>query len=122
MNTEARSPRSNIEIIADILRFLRLGPSGRMEIRATVKLTGEQISNYLNWLMETELLEETTPEMGQVRYRITKKGLDLLSKIESMQEMLPPSGGIDILHRSKLIEIIQNIGIDNNAYNKLKQK
>ena len=70
--------------------------------------------------METELLEEGKPEMGQTTYRLTRKGLDLLSKIESMQEMLPPSGGVDILHRSKLIEIIQNIGISNNAYHKLK--
>ena len=98
--------RSNIEIIADILRFLRLGETGKTEIRYTVKMSRDQTSKYLDRLLETGLLEDVQTEIGVPSYRITKKGLALLSKIENMQEMLPPEGALDILHRSKLVEIV----------------
>jgi predicted transcriptional regulator len=98
--------RTNIEIIADILRFLRLGETGKIEITYTVKLSREQTSKYLNRLVEANLLEDVEGEIGVPSYRITEKGLNLLSKIENMREMLPPKDALNILHRSKLMEIV----------------
>jgi predicted transcriptional regulator len=98
--------RTTIEIVADILRLLRLGATGKTEITCTVKVSRDQTSKYLNWLLETRLLEEVEKEIGVPCYRITEKGLSLLSKIENVQEMLPPNGALDFLHRSKLMEIV----------------
>jgi predicted transcriptional regulator len=113
--SQPKGPRSSIEIIADILRFLRLGETGRTEIKSTVKMSSEQASNYLNWLRETGLLEEVEKEIGIPSYRITRTGLDLLSKIENMRELLPPKDSVDILHRSRLIEVIEAIGLEEPA-------
>lgn len=46
--------------------------------------------------------------MGLPSYRITEKGLAALSVIENIREMLPPEGALDILHRSRIVDI--NIG------------
>ncbi len=100
--------RNSIEIIADILRLLRLGTTGKTEITSTTKMSHEQTSNYLNWLVELKLLEEADKDIGVPSYRITQKGLNLLSGIENVREMLPRNGKIDILHHSKILEI--NIG------------
>ena len=97
--------RTPLEIVADILRLLRLGITGKLEITCTAKLGRQQTSSYLDWLLEKGLLEETEREIGIPSYRITPKGLSLLAKIEDMREMLPPDGTLDFLHRSKLIEI-----------------
>jgi len=95
--------RSEIEIIADILRLIRLGDAGTTEIIYTAKINREQTSRYLKKLIDANLLEEAEEEIGIPAYRITRKGLILLSQIEAMQEMLPPKDIIDILHRSKMI-------------------
>ncbi|OGO30143.1 MAG: hypothetical protein A2Z29_07590 [Chloroflexi bacterium RBG_16_56_11] len=110
--SQPRNPRSNIEIIADILRVLRLGETGKTEIRATVQLDREQAGNYLNWLLETGLLEEAGKEIDMPAYKITRKGLNLLSKIEQIREMLPPGEAMDTLRRSGIIE---TIGLENGA-------
>jgi predicted transcriptional regulator len=101
-------PRSRIEIIADILRLLRLRNTGRTQITHYAKLNWDQGSKYLNHLIEAEFLEEAEEEMGLPCYRITKKGLKALSLVENLREMFPPEGTLDILHRSKILEI--NVG------------
>ena len=100
--------RSNIEILADILRLLRLGNTGKIQITHYAHLDRDQASNYINSLVESELLEGAEEEMGLPSYRITKKGLAALSVIENIREMLPPEGVLDILHRSKIEDI--NVG------------
>ena len=97
--------RTRIEIIADILRLLRLGETGKTEITCTVKMSRDQTFTYLGRLMEAGLLEEVEKEIGIPCYRITKKGLSLLSQIENMQEIFPPEDTLDILHRSKVVEL-----------------
>jgi predicted transcriptional regulator len=97
--------RTTIEIVADILRLLCLGVTGTTEITCTVKVSRDQASKYLNWLFGKGLLEEIEKEIGVPSYRITKKGLSLLSKIENLQKMLPPNEALDFLHRSRLMEI-----------------
>ena len=68
----------------------------------------DQGEKYIESLLEADLLEGAEEEMGLPCYRITKKGLNALSLIENIKEMLPPEGTTDILHRSKVVEI--NVG------------
>ena len=105
---QPKQPRSRIEIIADILRLLRLGNTGRIQIIYHARLNQEQVSDYLDSLIEAGLLENAEEEMGLPSFRITQKGLTFLSVTENLQEMLPPEGPVDILHRSKIVDI--NVG------------
>jgi len=107
-NWRSRHPRSRIEITADILRLLRLANTGKAQITYYANLNWDQGSKYIDNLLEENLLERAEEEMGLPCYRITKKGLTVLNLIENLKEMLPPEGTLDILHRSKVVEI--NVG------------
>ena len=100
--------RSSIEIIADILRLLRLGNTGKIQITNYAYLRQDQALKYINNLLEAGLLEGAEEEMGLPSYRITQKGLTILSLIENLKEMFPSDGTMDILHKSKIVEI--NVG------------
>lgn len=100
--------RSGIEIFTDILRLLRLGNTGKIQIAHYTHLNQKRALNYVDDLLESGLLEEAEEEMGLPSYRITRKGLAVLSLIENIREMLPQEGTTDILHRSKIEEI--NVG------------
>jgi len=100
--------RSGIEILADILRLLRLGNTGRIQIAHYAHLNRKQAMSYINDLLGADLLEGAEEEMRLPSYRITRKGLATLRLIENLKEMLPPEGATDILHRSKIMEI--NVG------------
>jgi predicted transcriptional regulator len=100
--------RSRIEIIADILRLLRLGSTGKTQITYYTSLRQDQTSKYINSLLESGLLEGAEEEMGLPSYRITRKGLAILSLIENLKEMLPADGTTEILHKSKVLEV--NVG------------
>jgi predicted transcriptional regulator len=104
----SKHSRSRIEIIADILRLLRLGNTGRAQITYYTALKQDQASKYVNRLLEAGLLENAEEEMGLPSYRITRKGLAILSLIENIREMLPAEGQTEILHGSKVLEI--NVG------------
>jgi predicted transcriptional regulator len=104
-NWRSKHPRSRIEIIADILRLLRLGNTGKTQITHYANLSWDQGLKYIESLLEAELLEGVEEEMGLPCYRITKKGLTVLRLIENIKEMLPPEGAVDILNKSKITEI-----------------
>jgi predicted transcriptional regulator len=110
MDTDKWQPkhRSRIEIIGDILRLLRLGNTGRTQITYYASLKQNQASKYINRLLEAELLENAGQEMGLPSYRITKKGLAILSLIETLKEMLPADEQTEILQGSQILEI--NVG------------
>lgn len=105
---QSKDRRSSVEIAADILRFLRLGFASKIEIAHTSQISVEQASKYLEQLIEAGALEDSEDKMGLPSLQITKKGLSLLNQIENLREMLPKDGAVDILHKSKIIEI--NIG------------
>ena len=105
---QPRHHRSSIEITADILRLLRLGNTGKAQITYYAYLKPERASKYLNRLMDAGLLEAAEEEMGLPSYRITRKGLAMLSLIENLKEKLPADGTADILHTSRILEI--NVG------------
>ena len=91
--------RSSIEVIADILR---LGEAGKTEIMYTVNLSYSMRQKYLRKLLKSDLLNEVRQDTRSVTYRITRKGLNLLTAIENMQEMLRLEELPVILHSPKI--------------------
>jgi len=105
---DTQDRRSGVEIAADILRLLRLGDASKIEIDRVAHLSSAQASVYLEKLEEANILERADDKMGLPAFRVTRKGLALLNTIESLREMLPPIGGLDVLHTSKIVGM--NIG------------
>jgi predicted transcriptional regulator len=94
--------RSNIQLIAEILRLLRLGEVGKTEVMYAVRLSHYQTQKYLSRLVEIGLIDQSAADGHQPAYRITAKGLDLLGRIEQMQEMLQMREIPGIIHSPEL--------------------
>ena len=77
--------RSNIEVIADMLR---LGEAGKTEIMYSANMSYKQLQKYLEFLLELKLIDKVTVGNPVVTYRVTKKGLRLLKNIDTILEML----------------------------------
>lgn len=77
--------RSNLEIIADMLR---LGEAGKTEIMYSANMSYFQLKKYLNFLLEMKLIDKVTVGNPTVTYRVTKKGLRLLRSIDNIMQML----------------------------------
>lgn len=68
--------------------MLRLGQAGRTEVMYSVRLTHSQTQKYLTRLAALGLIAALDEEGRTPSYRITSRGLDVLSQIEHVQEML----------------------------------
>ena len=101
--------RSRIEVIADILKLLRLGAAGKTEIMYLVGMSHKMTHKYLIELQELGLLDEVIKENRLHSYQITKKGLKLLSEVENIQEML---------HGEKVFEIFRSPKLNLTAHKK----
>ena len=77
--------RSNIEIIADMLR---LGEAGKTEIMYSANMSYFQLQKYLNFLLQLKLIDKVNVGNPTVTYRVTKKGLRLLRNIDNIHQML----------------------------------
>ena len=77
--------RSNIEVIADMLR---LGEAGKTEIMYSANMSYYQLKKYLNFLLQLRLIDKVTVGNPMVTYRVTRKGLRLLKSIDSILEIL----------------------------------
>lgn len=77
--------RSNIEIIADMLR---LGEAGKTEIMYSANMSYFQLQKYLKFLMELKLIDKVTVGNPAVTYRVTRKGLRLLRNIDGILQVL----------------------------------
>lgn len=77
--------RSNIEIIADMLR---LGEAGKTEMMYSVNMSYFQLTKYLNFLLERGLVDKIAVGNPSVTYRVTNKGLKLLRSIDGVLEMM----------------------------------
>ncbi len=77
--------RSNIEVIADILR---LGEAGKTEIMYGANMSYRQLQKYLGFLTQHGFIELVKVGNPVITYRMTKKGLRLLKNIDSILEML----------------------------------
>lgn len=80
--------RSSVQLVGEILGLLRLGDSGKTEVMYAVRLSHLQTGKYLGRLIDLGLIRELNEDSRHSGYRITPKGLDLLSKIEHVQETL----------------------------------
>ena len=80
-----------------ILGLLRLGESDKTQIKYTINLDHRMTQRYLAWLIDLGLIGGSVDRNKSVSYSITRKGLEVLSKMESLQEML---------HRKEVPEIL----------------
>jgi predicted transcriptional regulator len=82
--------RSNIEIIADMLRVGESG-AGKTEIMYSANMSYSQIQKYLDYLVSQGFINKV--EMGNtvMAYQVTDSGLKLLQAIDTLMGMLGPS-------------------------------
>ncbi len=85
---QAKRRRSNVQIMAEILRVSLLREAGKTEISSAVNINHFQMQKYLKRLLELSLLDAVVANNRQISYRTTEKGKKLLSQIESAQELL----------------------------------
>ncbi len=82
--------RSNIEIIADILR---IGQASKTQIMYRVGMRHDQLHKYLDYLMERSFLNcDSTRYPGAV-YHVSQDGKLLLQSIEKIEGLLNSADG-----------------------------
>ncbi len=79
--------RSNIEIIADMLRVGENG-AGKTEIMYTANMSYSQIQKYLEYLVNQGFINKVNMDNTMVAYQVTDSGLKLLKAIDTLMEML----------------------------------
>jgi len=79
--------RSNIEIIADMLRVGENG-AGKTEIMYSANMSYAQIQKYLGYLLSQGFIDRVEIGNPVVTYQVTEKGLGLLRNIESIMAAL----------------------------------
>ena len=79
--------RSNIEIIADMLRVGENG-AGKTEIMYSANMSYTQIQKYLGYLLSHGFIDKIEIGNPIVTYQVTEKGLGLLRNIESIMAAL----------------------------------
>ena len=84
--------RDQICIIADILNIAKQGAL-KTQIMYKANLSFTQLNNYLTYLIEYNLITETTNE-GKETYIITKKGLDYLRKQKELLKIIETKNDI----------------------------
>ena len=77
--------RSNIEIIADILR---LGEAGKTEIMYGANMSYCQLKKYIDFLLERGFMDRINSDSPNATYRTTRKGHTLLKLIENVLTLL----------------------------------
>ncbi len=79
--------RSNIEIIADMLRVGENG-AGKTEIMYSANMSYAQIQRYLSFLLSHGFINKVKVGNPAVTYQVTNKGGDLLKNINIIMEIL----------------------------------
>jgi predicted transcriptional regulator len=82
--------RSNIEIIADMLRIGENG-AGKTEIMYTANMSYSQIQKYLNYLVGQGFINKVNIDGTMTAYQVTDSGFKLLKTIDSLMDMLKAS-------------------------------
>lgn len=81
--------RSNIEIMADMLRAGCNGNgAGKTEIMYTANMSYYQLQKYLHFLLTQGFIDRLVAENSHFNYRITEKGSRLLKSIDNVLEVL----------------------------------
>jgi len=81
--------RSNIEIIADMLRVGENG-AGKTEIMYTANMSYHQIQKYLSYLVNQGFIHKVNIDNTMVAYQVTDSGFKLLKAIDTLMNMLEP--------------------------------
>lgn len=81
--------RSRFEIIAEILRRLRL-PTGKTNIMSHCNMSSAQSGQYLNFMTSNDLIQ-TDAIAGKVTYKRTEAGREFLELYSKMALLLDPS-------------------------------
>ena len=79
--------RSNIEIIADMLKVGENG-AGKTKIMYSANMSYSQIQKYLGFLVSQGFIDKVEVDSPVVTYQVTESGLKLLQLINSLKEML----------------------------------
>ncbi len=79
--------RSNIEIIADMLRVGENG-AGKTEIMYSANMSYTQLQKYLGFLIGQGLIDKVKVGNPVVTYQVTEIGLKLLKSIDGVMEIL----------------------------------
>ena len=79
--------RSNIEIIADMLKVGENG-AGKTEIMYSANMSYAQIQRYLGFLLTHGFINKVKMGNPSVTYQVTDKGGELLRNINSIIEIL----------------------------------
>jgi len=79
--------RSNIEVIADMLRVGENG-AGKTEIMYSANMSYSQIQKYLGFLLSQGFISKIEVRQPCVTYHVTEKGRGLLQNIDGIMEML----------------------------------
>lgn len=79
--------RSNIEIIADMLRVGENG-AGKTEIMYTANMSYSQIQKYLDYLVNQGFVNKVNMDNTLIAYQVTDTGLKLLKAIDTLMAML----------------------------------
>jgi predicted transcriptional regulator len=79
--------RSNIEIIADMLRVGENG-AGKTEIMYSANMSYAQIQKYLGFLLSHGFVNRVKLGNPSVSYQVTEKGGELLRNIDGIVEVL----------------------------------
>ena len=82
--------RSNVEIIADMLRVGEKG-AGKTEIMYSANMSYIQLQKYLDYLVNQGFINKVNMDNTMVAYQVTGSGLKLLKAIDTLMEMLGPS-------------------------------
>jgi predicted transcriptional regulator len=86
--------RSNIEIIADMLRVGENG-AGKTEIMYTANMSYSQIQKYLKYLVAQGFISKVNVDDTMVAYQVTDSGLKLLKTIDTLMDMLSSTASVN---------------------------
>lgn len=81
--------RSNIEVMADILK---LGQAGKTEIMYSANMSYRQLQRYLEFLTQRGFVEIIKVGNPVTTYKVNRRGLRLLKSIDNLLEMLGLGG------------------------------
>ncbi len=88
------SRRSNIEVVADILR---MGEASRTHIMYRAGMSYTQLNKYLDYLVERGFLLWSAEKYPSGIYRVSPDGRLLLESIERIEEMLGFGSGDSLM-------------------------
>jgi predicted transcriptional regulator len=84
--------RSNIEIIADMLRVGENG-AGKTEIMYSANMSYAQLQKYLGFMLSHGFINRVKVGNPSVTYQVTNKGGELLKNINYIMEILEFNNG-----------------------------